>query len=345
MSPADHGVTHPSAFAPPTHESPPIDTIARRPASALHPPRQAALRPALLLVNRAARRVRTESWLDAVITELAAHFALQVAHPRDVGESIAAASAASAEGATVIAAGGDGTVSVVAHGLADTGGTLGIIPLGTANDLARELRIPNDPREAARRIARGTVHRTDLVSVNGRRFTTVGGLGLVSRSTESVARIRASRAGGAARLIGASIYRLAAAATMLDRRITGGVRVTWREPGVAGEQSRELGVHGVFVTNHHTCGGGLVIPTGARADDGIFEIALIPATSRPRLLVHLARLSAGLPLGPGALAVLRCTEAVIETEHDDTFVADGDLLARGRRFVLESCPGAIGLLR
>lgn len=272
-------------------------------------------------------------------------FDVEVVHPPDVAGSIATARAAAASGAMCVVAGGDGTVGVVAHALAEGGGTLGIIPLGTANDLARELGIPRDPRAAARLVVAGTAHPTDLGAVNGRHFTTVGGLGLVSRSTTSVARVRASAASPAARLLGAGIYKLAAAATMLDRRITGGVRLTWCDADTGAERSCALDVHGLFVTNHRTCGGGLVIPTGARDDDGILEIALIPATSRGRLLVNLARLSAGLPLGAGVLQVVRCTGATIETENDDVFVADGDPLETGRRFALRARRGAVGIVR
>lgn len=48
----------------------------------------------------------------------------------------------------VVAAGGDGTVSYVAKGLAGTGCTLGIIPFGSGNDLALGLNIPKDPSKA-----------------------------------------------------------------------------------------------------------------------------------------------------------------------------------------------------
>lgn len=256
-----------------------------------------------------------------------------------------AARDASAAGRVVIVAGGDGTVSLAADALVPSGGTLGIIPLGTANDLARELGLPATPAEAAAVIARGTVHRTDLVGMNGRCFTTVGGLGLVSRSTVDAARMRTGRAAWLARALGAAIYRVAATRGLFGRQIDDTVWLAWRDADTGRTQRRALDVHGIFITNHATCGGGLVIPTGARADDGLFELALVPRTSRPRLLVALARLSAGLPLAPGTLVVIRTDHAIIETGHDDRFVADGEILGRGRRFELSARPGAIGILR
>ena len=304
--------------------------------------------PAVLLVNRSARRAGTGAWIDAVTSELAQRFALEVRYPRDVADSLSTARAASAAGAIVIVGGGDGTVGIVAHALAGTdgtGGTLGILPLGTANDLARELGVHGDVRAAARAIARGTVHPTDLVSVNGRHFATVGGLGLVSRSTTDVARLRAGPASGLVRLTGAGIYRIAATVGMLRRRITGGVRVSWHDPDDDVEHERVLDIHGLFITNHCTCGGGLVIPTGARADDGIFELALVPATNRARLVGRFARLSAGMTLGPDALLVLRADRAVIETEYADVFVADGDPLATGHRFTVVAHRRAVGIVR
>src|SRR6516162_1174476 len=64
-------------------------------------------------------------------------------------DGVAAARKAAENGADlVVAAGGDGTVRGCAEGLADTGIPLGIVPLGTANLLARTLGIPADPRAA-----------------------------------------------------------------------------------------------------------------------------------------------------------------------------------------------------
>lgn len=79
----------------------------------------------------------------------------------------------------VIAAGGDGTVSAVADALAGSGTPMGILPMGTANVLARELEIPLDVDEAARLLVGD--HRLatiDAMKVGGRHYLTQVGVGL-----------------------------------------------------------------------------------------------------------------------------------------------------------------------
>lgn len=61
----------------------------------------------------------------------------------------------------LVAAGGDGTVGAAADWIAGTGALLGILPLGTSNDIARSLGIPLDPRAAAQTLARGVPRTID----------------------------------------------------------------------------------------------------------------------------------------------------------------------------------------
>ncbi len=89
--------------------------------------------------------------------------------------------AAGAGDRLVVAAGGDGTVNEVINGLSP-GATLGIIPLGTANVLARELGLPLDPEGACGRIVEGGRTRVDLgiaMDERGveRRFACMAGVG------------------------------------------------------------------------------------------------------------------------------------------------------------------------
>ena len=90
----------------------------------------------------------------------------------------------------VVAAGGDGTVNEVLNGLTD-GATLGILPLGTANVLARELGIPLDAESACRRILGGEISRVDYgVATDGsgveRRFACMAGIGFDAKVVGTV---------------------------------------------------------------------------------------------------------------------------------------------------------------
>ncbi len=77
-----------------------------------------------------------------------------------------------------IIAGGDGTLNAAASGLLKSGLPLGIVPGGTANDLARTLAIPNDVDGALDIIARREERRIDLGRVNDQLFFNVASIGL-----------------------------------------------------------------------------------------------------------------------------------------------------------------------
>ncbi len=78
----------------------------------------------------------------------------------------------------VVAAGGDGTVSACATGLAGGQVPLAVLPLGTLNHFARDIGMPNDLGEAARIIAHGHMRRVDVAELNGRVFVNNSSIGL-----------------------------------------------------------------------------------------------------------------------------------------------------------------------
>lgn len=78
----------------------------------------------------------------------------------------------------VVAGGGDGTINAVASALADTGKTLGVLPIGTLNHFAKDLNIPLDLAGAVRTIGAGHTVEVDVGEVNGRIFLNNSGLGL-----------------------------------------------------------------------------------------------------------------------------------------------------------------------
>ena len=78
----------------------------------------------------------------------------------------------------VVAGGGDGTINAVAAAAIATDTVLGVLPLGTLNHFARDLRIPDDLEGAVRTLAGGRNLRIDAGEVNGRIFINNSSLGL-----------------------------------------------------------------------------------------------------------------------------------------------------------------------
>ena len=96
------------------------------------------------------------------------------------GESLAelARRAAHSDAATVVAGGGDGTINAVASTLIDSDKTLGVLPLGTLNHFAKDLKIPLDLEGAARTIIANHAVKVDVGEVNGQIFLNNSSLGL-----------------------------------------------------------------------------------------------------------------------------------------------------------------------
>ena len=98
--------------------------------------------------------------------------------PCDGDVCLAARGALAARPGVLVAAGGDGTISALAGMVQGTATALGIMPMGTLNHFARDLRLPLDPVAAARVIAAGRRAAVDVGEVNGRVFVNNASLGL-----------------------------------------------------------------------------------------------------------------------------------------------------------------------
>lgn len=89
---------------------------------------------------------------------------------------------AAQKGTTVVAAGGDGTVSAVAGVIRGTKSSLGVIPAGTLNHFAKELNIPVDITQAVDLLGKGKSTSVDVATVNDRTFINNSSIGWYPRS-------------------------------------------------------------------------------------------------------------------------------------------------------------------
>jgi diacylglycerol kinase family enzyme len=100
---------------------------------------------------------------------------------RHGGDLAARARQAASRGDTLVAAGGDGTIGAVAAVAVETGSLFGVLPAGTLNHFAKDLRIPIDLTEAVHTIVAGRVQMVDVGEVNGRIFVNNSSVGIYPR--------------------------------------------------------------------------------------------------------------------------------------------------------------------
>lgn len=186
--------------------------------------------------------------------------------PGDAARMAAEAAAAGVE--TIIAAGGDGTLNEVVRGLVGAGAsaqelpTLGICPLGTANDFAVAAGIPLDPLAALRLVATLPARPIDVGRVGDRFFLNVATGGFGAEITAETPEELKSILGGAAYL--ATGLTRFGSVEPLPVRVEG--------PGFAWEG--RLLVLGIG--NGRQSGGGHQLCPHAVLDDGLLEVSLIP---------------------------------------------------------------------
>ena len=101
----------------------------------------------------------------------------------------------------IVIGGGDGTLNASIRSVLESGLPLGILPMGTANDLARSLQIPFGIEDAARVVAEGRIKRVDLGVVNGIYFFNAASIGLPVQITRKLTPETKKRWGGLAYVI------------------------------------------------------------------------------------------------------------------------------------------------
>ncbi|MBV9851567.1 MAG: diacylglycerol kinase family lipid kinase, partial [Armatimonadetes bacterium] len=185
----------------------------------------------------------------------------------------------------VVAVGGDGTVYEVANGILATESTLGLIPFGTGNDLARTLGLFNDLELACRTLTEGRTLRLDVGVMEGRgtdgprRFLVAAGTGYVADVAKTVNQ-------GIRFVSGPAAYVWGAVTTL--REFTP-FHLTLDVDG----ETTEADAMFLAIANAPVTGGGMKLAPAARVDDGMLEVCLVGAVSKPTLLYELTRVFQG----------------------------------------------------
>ncbi|HEY1670420.1 MAG TPA: diacylglycerol kinase family protein [Trebonia sp.] len=247
-------------------------------------------------------------------------------------DGVTAASSAALDGIDlVVAVGGDGTVRGCAEGLARTGVPLAIVPHGTANLLARTLRVPGHPKAAlgvALAVTQGAggVDRTiDLAVADEVPFTAMAGMGL---DAAVVAGTRLKHQFGWLAYAVSGAAHLALPPSRFSIRLDGGAPV-------------ERTARSVVVGNSGLLPGGFSLLPDARPDDGLLDVGVLAPRGPlgwPRLA---ARVLARSHHEDGMLERFQARKVEISATAPLPREVDGELVAASRSLTVTVVPSAL----
>ncbi len=274
----------------------------------------------MVIVNPAAgggRAARAIPWLRERL-ERSPDARLEVT--QGVGDAERLASDAADRGhVRVVAVGGDGTVQEVVNGLLGRGGgstTVGIVPLGSGNDLARSLGLPDELATAWRSAVGNKTRPIDVaLARNGggddRWFASAGGIGFDAQVAAALAKRRRWQGGRGGYLL--------TSLRELRRFENRPVSIT-----LDGGESLERDVLFVAVANGEYYGGGMRIAPGAVPDDGLLDLCVVGDISRLTALREMPNLYRGRHVGNPAVSMHRAAEISIAGDGATAIHLDGE---------------------
>lgn len=226
----------------------------------------------------------------------------------------------------VIAVGGDGTVAMLANILAGTDTALGILPAGSANGMARELGIPDDPDDALHIIEKGITKNCDAIKING---TTIclhlSDIGLNAQLIKYFDEGKLRGKLGYARVIIKTLW------------YKEKMQVTIQSKGMEIKRNAFM----VVLANASMYGSGAVINPQGQLNDGIFEVVIVRRLSVLSLLKMLIKPG---PFNPRHIEIFPSTSVQINTLKNVHFQIDGEYMGKIKNITAQIIPGTIKLI-
>jgi diacylglycerol kinase (ATP) len=309
-------------------------TLCRTPIIALatfKTPREANMRAKVILNPYSGRWLARRRKDEAIQALRAAGIEYDLVETEGPRHGIELAEQAAREGfSPIISAGGDGATGEVINGLNRARpegvlGPLGVLPLGTANDLAHNLGLPLDLKEAARAIAAGKTRRIDLGKVNEWIFDNNSAVGL--EPVVTIYNIHMVRLKGTIR------YLLAALRAINDKP-EWHMQLHWDDGQYVGPVSL------VSVGNCPVTGGLFRMAPAADPADGKLTFVFGFAPSRLKMLSLLPRTINGSFVNDPAMRQVHTRRLVIHSDPATPLQVDGELRAEAISDLTYECLAA-----
>lgn len=243
---------------------------------------------------------------------------------------------------TIVAVGGDGTVNQILNGIIGSEITLGIVPTGTANDLASYYHIPKDLTKACDVIIDRHIQLVDVINVNGWCYATAGGIGLSSEVANLANSIKANRTLGKLldQVLGSKLYLFATLWSLLKREKSGiPLIVRWNG------SFTKTNALALMVDNQPFLGKNFLVSPGAVNDDGVFDVCLIEnSNSFIQTLSTILKVLTGKHIFSPSVKTCRESELLVEVLNPTAFLGDGETCSKASEFKIKIIPQALNII-
>jgi len=226
----------------------------------------------------------------------------------------------------VVAVGGDGTISLVAKQLSGSPIPMAILPGGSANGMAAELKIPQDRASALDTIVNGKVQECDLITINGEDSCIhLSDLGLNARLIKYFDKNALRGMWGYTRVLLKILWE----GKLMQAHI------------VADNLNITTPAYMIVIANASRYGTGAVINPEGVTHDGKFELVIVRRIS---LIEFIKLFLNNKPFNPEKVEIFQTTKAVISTKRRVHFQVDGEYKGKINKVTAEIIPSALNLM-
>lgn len=210
----------------------------------------------------------------------------------------------------VIAVGGDGTVKLLAGLVMETQLPLGILPAGSANGMAKELKIPLEIEPALKVIVEGECRKIDIIKINQEEISIhLSDIGLNAMLVKSFESSNKRGMWG----YGKAVFK-----TFWKKQL---MQITIKTD----KQEVKRNAYMVVIANAQTYGTGAIINPNGKLDDGLFEVIIV---RKINLFELFKMLVTHKPFDESCIEVFQTIDLEMTTKRKTYFQVDGEYLGK-----------------
>jgi len=258
-------------------------------------------------------------------------------HP---GEAMELAQKAADNGAElIVSVGGDGTVNEIVNGIMKSKNdpSLGIIPLGWANDFIKSTNIPSDIIEACKILIKGKTKKIDIGLINNQiYFANICGVGFDAEVAQLANQMKSKHPN--LHILSAFVYVFATIKKLLSPFSYHNVKIKF--------DGQEIHSKILFsaISNGKFYGGRFKITPDAILDDGLLELCTVEEMGRLKYLMSIPKVFKGTHESIKGINFYRTKEVVIQSSEPILAQVSGEVIEGQKEFTITLLPKSLKLI-